>query len=137
MITLPMIRGICIISEINLELNRLGERTLQINVLEGPLKGQSFEGWDYFSSLKGLRIELEMEGLKIGCVGSLRNFYPSNMAMDMGQGKIGYLMTLGKKAGRKDIAKTFDQIDNFSDLASVEEQALFYQKWRDSLKIAT
>ncbi len=134
MITLPLVKDGHATSDMSLNLSDLGKRNFQISVSAGPLQGQSFQDWDYFSALTKLRVELEKEGLLLGCVGSLRNFYPSSMALDMGQGKVGYFMTLGEKAGRKSMARTFDRVDEFSGLATVEEQVSFFQAWRNSLK---
>lgn len=134
MITLPLIKDGDAISNIALDFSDLGKRNFQISVVAGPLRGELFQDWDYFSALNKLRVSLEKDDLLLGCVGCLRNFYPSNMALDMGHGKVGYLMTLGKRAERKNMARTFDPIDEFSGLATVEEQSSFFQAWRSSLK---
>lgn len=118
---------------ISIELTDLGKRNLQIKVFEGPLAGKYFEAWDYFSALTKLRLALECEGFLIGCVGSMKNFYPSNMSLDMGLGKVGYFLEIGKKVGRSAPARVFDECDDVNKLATVESQKFFFENWRSSI----
>lgn len=119
---------------ITLELENLGKRSLQIRVLDGRFQGEIFEDWDYFSALKKLRIALENIDCLLGCTGSLINFYPFRMSLDMGFGEVGYLTTLGQMARRDNLARTFDVTKEVTALASVQEQFDFHEKWVSSLQ---
>lgn len=119
---------------ITFELVDLGQRQFQIQIVDGPLVGDCFEDWDYFSALSKLRLKLEEKGLLLGCIGSLENFYPSNMSLDMGLGKVGYLMEMGEKSGRSSQARVFDICYDVQKLASVESQKKYFQMWKDSLE---
>ena len=86
---------------------------------------------DYFYALIELREKIELFGLTIACNGSRKDFYPSRMAIQMSEGKVGYLMELGKKATKK--VRTFDECLDVSLLSTVKEQDSYYRQWCDSI----
>ena len=121
-----------LIDFIKIDLLDHGQRRFEIKVLDGPLMGEVFESWDYFSLLSKLRNSLD-EGMLLGCVGAVENFYPSNMSLDMGLGKVGYIAELGKPATRESGAFVFDICSCPEKLATVKDQEKFHKKWLESL----
>ncbi len=118
---------------IRLELLDKGDRRLCIKILQGPLEGEIFEDWDYFTALTKLRYLLEKKGLLIGCNGALEYFYPSNMSLDMGLGKIGYMTVMGQPSTREAVASVFEQTDCIEGLSTVDEQIKFHKRWKKSI----
>lgn len=123
--------------ETHLNLETLPNQTCQISVIGGELAGRTYEGSDFFIALNLLRNNLEERDLLLGCVGALVNFFPSNMARDMGKGKVGYLTTLHKKANRSDLARAFDPVNSMKNITTVSSQLEFHKKWKASLTRAT
>jgi hypothetical protein len=92
------------------------------------------EEWDYFEALCKIRLQLEARGHIVACYGAARNVFPSGMARDMGAGLKAYRCHLGKAAQMADLVSIFESGPDL-EVASVEEQHAFHQKWVASLSI--
>lgn len=90
-------------------------------------------GSDFFNTLIDIRKELEKDNYIICCNGTRKNFYPSNMSLQMSKGKVGYLLEFGVRASNK--ARTFDLCDKLECMSTVSSQLAFFKKWKESIGI--
>jgi hypothetical protein len=130
---MPLSNGIEIVGECCLELEMIEKYNVVIIVLTGDLKGREYKSVNYFDALNNLRFDLEKEGVFLVCNGSLKNFYMSNMSLDMSDGLVGYELFFQQQATRKDRLKTFEMDGDIADLSSVEQQKDYYEKWKISI----
>jgi hypothetical protein len=91
------------------------------------------EALDFFEALCIIRLELERDGLIPFCYGASLNVYPSPMARQMGRGKSGYKMKMGKPASKEDAVRIFEEgadvIPSF-----VKHQRAYFDDWLASLQ---
>ena len=110
-----------------------GDPKLVELLLETPDATYSVQERDFWVALIGLREFLEPKGLIPVVYGASRNATPSDKSRESGHGMHIYRLTMGKLAGREDLAHIFDTgID--VDPATIAEQEEFAQRWFDSLK---
>jgi hypothetical protein len=83
-----------------------------------------------YTALQKLRRLLFLQGVDICCYGAKKNVHPSPLMMYSSKA---YLLTMGKQAKMDDIVEIFDSCE-LDEIATVEEQNLFYQEWIRSLK---
>ena len=93
----------------------------------------SAEAFDFFEALCIIRLELEKDGLIPFCYGASLNVYPSPMARQMGRGKSGYKMALGKPASREDAVRIFEEGTDVIP-SSVKQQREYFDEWLKSLQ---
>lgn len=93
----------------------------------------SIDGPDAFEALCELRRRLEPLGVLVRCAGACRNVFPSPMARSMGAGRSAYRLVLGRPARTEDLVDIFTPMYDGCDLATVAEQAAFYEEWLTSL----
>ncbi len=86
---------------------------------------------DFFNALISIRKTLDKENYMLCCNGSRRDFYPSNMSLQMSKGKVGYLLELGKRASNK--SRTLDSCKSLEHLSTVGAQLAFFEKWKESI----
>ena len=90
-----------------------------------------FQDSDFYTALFGLRALLERENIVICINGCRLDFVCSSMGQQMSQGRVGYIIEMGKRATNK--TRAFDYCDDDSKLATVDEQLEYSEKWRKSL----
>ncbi len=94
----------------------------------------SYKGSDLFECLTMLRSQhLEKRGSLILCNGARLDVYPPRMSRQMSGGRKAYIMSLGQSAKRSDLVDIFDQVEDFSRIATVAEQKNFNKRWLESL----
>jgi len=87
---------------------------------------------DCFSALQGIRRMLERDALAIYCYGSSRHVFPSGMSRTMGDGRKAYRLSLGQPGRLADLVDIFT-VGSDIELASVEEQEIYFRQWIASL----
>src|SRR5438445_3727542 len=83
---------------------------------------------DAFECLCLLRKQLDREGIRLCCNGARLNVWPSGMARDMGGGLKAYVLQIGRRASIDDLVDIFESAP-IEDIATVEEQRRFAEKW--------
>lgn len=89
-----------------------------------------FQDGDFYTALFGLRALLEPEDIVICINGCRLDFVCSNMARQMSRGRVGYTIEIGERGSNR--IRTFDNCDDVSKLATVEQQTKYIKKWQDS-----
>ncbi|WP_052496584.1 hypothetical protein [Pedobacter lusitanus] len=107
-----------------------GVATILLNAKELDL--EELSGNDFFECLTKLRQILESKDLYVLCQGSVRNVYPSRMSSQMSGGLKAYILKLGMQASLTDLVNIFDSA-LIGEVATVNEQKIFYKKWIESL----
>jgi hypothetical protein len=104
-------------------------------VLVLALDGHEYQasGDDYFQALCSIREDLELLGLRPRCYGASLAAYPSGMCRDMGRGLKLYKLSMGRLARMTDLVGIFDAGEDV-ELATVAEQAVYYEKWLASFR---
>ena len=88
---------------------------------------------DLFESLRQLRLVLEMHGDgRIFCNGARLDAWASNMARDMGGGRMVYITRVGVRAQTSDLVPTFDPTPG-DTVGTVREQMNHHIAWLESL----
>lgn len=91
-----------------------------------------FQDSDFYAALFGLRALLEPENIVICINGCRLDFVCSSMGQQMSQGRVGYIIEMGKRATNR--ARTFDQCDDLNKLTTVSKQTDYIRQWSESLK---
>lgn len=89
-----------------------------------------FQDGDFYTALFGLRAILESKDIVICINGCRIDFVCSGMSQQMSQGKVGYIIEMGKKGTNK--ARTFDNCNDQNKLATVEQQIKYIKQWQES-----
>ena len=84
-------------------------------------------------ALAKIRTALGTRGIDLACQGCRSDVRPSQMSIQSGGGRHSYVIRLGASTRREDIVDIFAPTD-IKNIASVEQQALYAQKWLDSLQ---
>ena len=88
----------------------------------------SSEAEHFWGALIKLRKILETQNIRLYCKGCARNVYPSPMILDMGDARVAYKMTLGKRVLKEDLVSIFDPCEP-EEYATLEEQEEFFKTW--------
>ena len=91
-----------------------------------------FQDSDFYKALFGLRALLEPKNIVICINGCRLDFVCSSMGQQMSQGKVGYIIEIGKRATNR--ARTFDRCDDESKLTTINKQMDYIRQWSESLK---
>ena len=91
-----------------------------------------FQDGNFYTSLFGLRALLEPKNIVICINGCRLDFVCSSMGQQMSQGRVGYIIEMGKQGTNK--ARTFDYCDDESKLATIDVQMNYIIQWKKSLK---
>jgi hypothetical protein len=86
---------------------------------------------DYFEAFCKIRAQLESDHLIPFCYGASLNVFPSGMSRDMSAGMTAYRLTLGKRPGRGDLVRIFDEGADVIP-ASVALQKEHFNDWLKS-----
>ncbi|HEV3462288.1 MAG TPA: hypothetical protein VG413_09610 [Candidatus Dormibacteraeota bacterium] len=95
---------------------------------------RSADASDVFECMCQLRARFDREGIRLCCNGARLNVWPSGMARDMGGGLRAYVLEVGRRASIDDLVDIFDSAP-IEDIATVEEQRLFAEKWLAAPKV--
>lgn len=91
-----------------------------------------FQDGNFYTALFGLRALLEPKNIVICINGCRLDFVCSSMGQQMSQGRVGYIIEMGKQGTNK--ARTFDYCDDESKLATIDVQMNYIRQWKKSLK---
>ena len=91
-----------------------------------------FQDGNFYTALFGLRALLEPKNIVICINGCRLDFVCSSMGQQMSQGRVGYIIEMGKQGTNK--ARTFDYCDDESKLATIDVQMNYIRQWEKSLK---
>ncbi len=91
-----------------------------------------FQDGNFYTALFGLRALLEPKNIVICINGCRLDFVCSSMGQQMSQGRVGYIIEMGKQGTNK--ARTFDYCDDESKLATIDVQINYIRQWKKSLK---
>ena len=91
-----------------------------------------FQGSDFYKALFGLRALLEPKNIVICINGCRLDFVCSSMGQQMSQGKVGYIIEMGKRGANR--VGTFDHCDDLDKLTTVNKQIDCIRQWSESLK---
>ena len=91
-----------------------------------------FQDSDFYKALFGLRALLEPKNIVICINGCRLDFVCSSMGQQMSQGKVGYIVEMGKRGTNR--VGTFDHCDDLDKLTTVNKQIDCIKQWSESLK---
>lgn len=91
-----------------------------------------FQDSNFYTALFGLRALLEPKNIVICINGCRLDFVCSSMGQQMSQGRVGYIIEMGKQGTNK--ARTFDYCDDENKLATRDVQMNYIRQWKKSLK---
>lgn len=103
-----------------------------ITLVLAGLGRYQFQDSDFYKALFGLRALLEPKNIVICINGCRLDFVCSSMGQQMSQGRVGYIIEMGKRATNR--ARTFDQCDDLDKLTTVSKQMDYIRQWNESLK---
>jgi hypothetical protein len=89
---------------------------------------------DFFKALCDIRLRLEADGLIPFCYGASLNVYPSGMARDMGLGRVGYKLTMGRYARKQDLVSIYAEGPDVIP-ATVVRQREYFDQWLASERV--
>lgn len=102
--------------------------------LSSPIGGKTtFAGMDYLDAYRKLSQTVELNGGRVLCQGSARNYTTSPMLRSASKGLKGYLTKFGKPTTKDDVVNLLESAD-FKTIVSVHEQEEYLAKWLISLK---
>ena len=90
------------------------------------------EGPDLFEALASVRRVLEASGVMIACNGSRKDVFPSQMLRQASGGRFAYVLTIPRSAARPQTVDIFAPAPEFAELASVDGQRAWFDRWLDS-----
>jgi len=90
------------------------------------------EGPDLFEAIVSARRVLEASSVMIACNGSLKDVFPSQMLRQGSSGRFAYVLTIPRSAARPETVDIFAPAPASAELASVDEQRAWFDRWRDS-----
>lgn len=93
----------------------------------------AFAAPDLFGCLCDLRLWLASRGFRILCNGARIDTWASSMARQMGGARKVYVTKMGSPAMLTDLVPIFGEA-TADKLGTVEEQADYHRKWRESLR---
>ena len=103
-----------------------------LNLVLAELGRYKFQDGNFYTALFGLRALLEPKNIVICINGCRLDFVCSSMGQQMSQGRVGYIIEMGKQGTNK--ARTFDYCDDESKLATIDVQMNYIRQWKKSLK---
>jgi len=87
----------------------------------------SAEGPDLFNALRELRSALDPLGIRLGVNGARRDAWASGMQVDMGEGRVVYLLAEGQ-TGRPEQVSTLGRTA-VEHVGTLEEQKQHHARW--------
>jgi len=102
-----------------------------LTLVFAELGSYKFEGSDFYTALFGLRTLLEPKNIVMCINGCRLDFVCSSMGQQMSQGRVGYIIEMGKRGTNR--VRTFDHCDDNSKLATVNDQMEYINRWKNSL----
>jgi hypothetical protein len=90
------------------------------------------EGSDLFEALAQARRGLEAQDVLLGCNGGRRDVFPSAMQRQAGLGRTAYVLTTPRTSARLPVVDIFAAAPDLSELATVDAQRAWFDKWRQS-----
>ncbi|WP_282005812.1 hypothetical protein [Propioniciclava sinopodophylli] len=90
------------------------------------------DGTNLWSALRGLRVQLDEVGIRLGLNAARPDVQPSRMSLQMGGGRQAYAVTLGRPASREDLIDVLDPAP-LDTVGTVSAQDDHRQRWLDSL----
>ena len=105
---------------------------VRLTLVFGQSNIYDYKDSDFYLALFGLRALLEPNNIVICINGYRLDFVCSSMGQQMSQGRVGYIVEMGKRATNR--ARTFDHCDDDSKLVTVAEQSAYVKQWSESLK---
>lgn len=91
-----------------------------------------FQDSDFYKALFGLRALLEPKNIIICINGCRLDFVCSSMGQQMSQGRVGYIIEMGKRGTNR--VRTFDHYDDLNKLTTINKQMDYIRQWSESLK---
>ena len=119
-------------AELMFESNIYSSESVRLTLVFGQSDVYDYQDSDFYRALFGLRALLEPKNI-IMCINGCRlDFVCSSMGQQMSQGRVGYIVEMGKRATNR--ARTFDHYDDLSKLTTVSKQTDYIRQWSESLK---
>ena len=103
-----------------------------LTLVLAELGSYKFQDSDFYTALFGLRALLEPKNIVICINGCRLGFVCSSMGHQMSQGKVGYIVEMGKRGTNR--VGTFDHCDDLDKLTTVNKQMDYIKQWSESLK---
>jgi hypothetical protein len=103
------------------EITLLSERPAVLRARWGAGDSRRYSGVDLFECLTALRADLELQSLLLCCQGARRDVSPSGLTRQMSNGRLAYLLSVGRPVSDEDLVDIFAPAD-CADVASVADQ---------------
>jgi hypothetical protein len=103
------------------ELTLLSEVPAVLQARWGTDEPRKYLGVDLFECLISVRADLESQSLLLCCQGARKNVSPSGMTRQMSNGRLAYLLPVGRPVSDEDLVDVFAPAD-CSEVVSVADQ---------------
>ena len=90
------------------------------------------EGSDLFEALTAARRGLEARDIQLGCNGARVDVFPSGMLRQAAAGRRAYVLPIPRVTVKPPLVDIFDLAPEGSNLATVDEQREFFDRWLHS-----
>ena len=119
-------------AELMFESNISSYEGVRLTLVFGQSDTYDYQDSDFYRALFGLRALLEPKNIVICINGCRLDFVCSSMGQQMSQGKVGYIVEMGKRGTNR--VGTFDHCDDLDKLTTVNKQMDYIKQWSESLK---
>jgi hypothetical protein len=90
------------------------------------------EGPDLFEALASARRDLEADGVQLACNGARKDVFLSPMLRQSTAGRRAYVLAIPRSTTRPSTVDIFAAAPESSELATVDEQRAWFDRWRRS-----
>ncbi|WP_201578709.1 hypothetical protein [Psychrobacter sp. Pi2-52] len=113
-------------AELMFESNISSSEGVRLTLVFSQSDTYDYQDSDFYRAL------LEPKNIVMYINGCRLDFVCSSMGQQMSQGKVGYILEMGKRATNR--ARTFDRCDDESKLTTINKQMDYIRQWSESLK---
>lgn len=106
---------------VEVELTLLSEDPAVLQARWGAGEPRRYSGVDLFECLIAVRADLESQSLLLCCQGARKNVSPSGMTRQMSNGRLAYLLSVGRPVSDEDLVDVFAPADCL-DVVSIADQ---------------
>ena len=107
--------------KVQVELTLLSEDPAVLQARWGVGKPRRYSGVDLFECLISVRADLEAQSLLLCCQGAKKNVSPSGMTRQMSNGRLAYLLPVGRPVSDEDLVDVFAPAE-CSEVVSIADQ---------------
>ena len=108
-------------ANVQVELTVISEHPAELQARWASREPRGYSGGDLFECFLAVRADLELQSLLLCCQGARRNVSPSGLTRQMSNGRLAYLLPVGRPVSDEDLVDVFAPAD-CSDVVSIVDQ---------------